>query len=85
MAISKELVAQAIKDLSLRINTPMQKISLKSVEAVDWPDASLGCPEEGRMYAQVVTPGYRLMLSDGARDFEYHSDSLTRVRHCGGG
>lgn len=40
---------------------------LRSSEAVRWPDASLGCPEEGFAYAQVETPGHKLVFElDGA-------------------
>lgn len=35
------------------------------VEAVDWPDAGLGCPQPGQMYASVITPGYRIALDTG--------------------
>ena len=31
-------------------------------EPVDWPDTSLGCPEPGKVYAQVITPGFRLVF-----------------------
>ena len=31
---------------------------LDSTESVQWSDASLGCPQEGQGYAQVITPGY---------------------------
>ena len=49
---------------------------VRRANAVDWPDAGLGCPEKGKSYAQVVTPGYRVLLQvEGA---------LYRV-HVGGG
>src|SRR5438132_10035603 len=32
-------------------------VVVQRVEPVDWPDASLGCPRPGMMYAQVITPG----------------------------
>lgn len=30
--------------------------------AEQFPDASLGCPREGQLYAQVITPGYQFLL-----------------------
>ncbi len=49
------------------------------VEAVDWPDAALGCPQPGQMYASVITPGYRIALeagSDtGAEGYTVHTSS----------
>ncbi|MBI2919133.1 MAG: hypothetical protein HYY01_14255 [Chloroflexi bacterium] len=39
-----------------------------------WPDASLGCPQPGVAYAQVATPGYRIILTSGGKEHHYHSD-----------
>lgn len=33
------------------------EIALRSVKATEFPDAGLGVPEPGKMYAQVITPG----------------------------
>lgn len=77
-----EIIAHAKEDLAVRKSVSMGKIVLKHIEAVDWPDASLGCPEEGKACAQVIMPGYRLVLSDGTADFEYHTDKHQRVVLC---
>jgi hypothetical protein len=82
MAEDAEIVALAKKDLTCRGGVSLQRITLEQIEAVDWPDASLGCPEEGKAYAQVIMPGYRLVLSDGTRYFEYHTDRNLRVIYC---
>ena len=79
MAINSEVLARAKKDFAKRRGISDEKILLKHAEAVTWPDSSLGCPLPGRMYAQVVTPGYRLVLSDGTTDYEYHADNHRRV------
>ena len=49
-----------IDDLSKRTGLPKSDIKVVSVEAVQWPDTSLGCPQPDMMYAEVVTPGYRI-------------------------
>jgi len=68
------VVDLAKKDLSERLNIPPGDITLVKEEAVDWPDTSLGYPEEGMMYAQVITPGFRIILKAGDKLYEYHSD-----------
>jgi hypothetical protein len=82
MAVDDEIVALAKKDLAHRGGISLQRITLKQIEVVEWPDASLGCPEEDKAYAQVIMPGYRLVLSDGVRYFEYHTDRHLRVIYC---
>lgn len=74
-----KLIMKARKDLVKLRGIPEEHIILKHIEAVTWPDASLGCSKEGRAYAQVVTPGYRILLSDGTTDFEYHTDTQRKV------
>lgn len=60
--------------LGSELGVTPQDIEVMDVEAVEWPDASLGCPQEGMLYAQVVTPGYRILLKAEGKVFEYHSD-----------
>jgi len=63
----------AIADLAGRLSISTDAITVRSVEAVKWPDASLGCAKPGRMYAQVITPGYRIVLQAGGKSYEYHT------------
>ncbi|MBU2009835.1 MAG: hypothetical protein KJ624_08395 [Chloroflexi bacterium] len=73
------IIDRAKRHLAQTGHVPQEKVALKQVEAVSWPDTSIGSPRAGRAYAQVVTPGYRLVLSDGFSDFEYHTDGKGRV------
>jgi len=71
---AQKMVAQARADLAMRENVSADEVEVVRVEAVNWPDASLGCPEPGMMYAQVITPGWRIVLRVGSREAVYHSD-----------
>lgn len=67
-------VEAARKDLAQRLMVPEASIEqVGPVEEVTWPDASLGCPEPGMIYAQVLTPGYRFKLQGGGQVYTYHS------------
>ena len=68
-------VNAAIADLSEKTGVPEDQISVVSIEAKDWPDSSLGCPEEGFMYAQVITPGFLVVLEADGQQFNYHTDA----------
>lgn len=56
-------------------------ISLESAAPRTWPDASLGCPEKDRLYAQVVTSGYAVVLTAKGATHEVHV-SAKRVAFC---
>jgi hypothetical protein len=79
IAMNGEIIARAKKDLARRRGISGEKVVLRQIEAVTWPDTSLGYPQAGKVYAQIFTPGYRLVLSDGTTDFEYHTDNYRRV------
>ncbi len=61
-------------DLAQRLNITMEQILLVKQEKVDWSDTSLGYPEPGMFYVQVITPGFRIILKAGDKLYEYHSD-----------
>jgi hypothetical protein len=68
------IVESAKKDFAQRLGVREQSIVLVGqIEEVTWPDTSLGCPEPGMMYAQVLTPGYQFTLQSGAKMYEYHT------------
>jgi hypothetical protein len=58
--------AQAIERakavLAEKLKLPEKDIAVESAKAATWSDASLGCPEKDRMYAQVVTRGWAVAL-----------------------
>ncbi len=75
---SEERALNAAKtDLAQSLNITADQIQVVKVEAVEWPDASLGCPKPGMMYAQVVTPGYHIILSVGGQEYDYRANLET--------
>jgi hypothetical protein len=81
---AQEVVRLAKEDLAQRLGVAVDQIQLVSVEAVDWSDTSLGCPQPGMMYAQVITPGYRVVLEAGGKQYDYHTDEGRFVVLCEG-
>jgi len=75
-------VALAIADASQRTGLDSSAIRIVSVTPHEWPDRSLGCPKPGIGYAQVITPGYLIILQAGDQQLEYHSDQA-QVVFCG--
>jgi hypothetical protein len=75
------LVEKARQDLITRAGVSAGDIAVKSVEAVQWRDGSLGCPQPGMNYIMVITPGYRIMLEAKGQAYEYHA-SLDSVVWC---
>lgn len=78
----QNLVDKAKEDLAGRLSISVEQVNYIGVYDVTWPDASLGCPQEGMMYAQVLTPGYLIKLGYGSIQYEYHSGKSTQVVFC---
>lgn len=67
------LVDQAKIDLAARLAIDVNSIEVVSEQVVEWPDSSLGCPQEGMAYLQVITPGTHIQLRVGDQIYSYHS------------
>ena len=76
------VVRLASEALASELNVPRERIVVVRFEPHDWPDSSLGCPQPGRTYLQVITPGYRVILSADGREYEYHTNQATMVTRC---
>lgn len=76
-------VMAAVRALADQLGIPAEQIAVAAWEPVDWPDASLGCPEPGMAYAQVITPGYQVLLEARGETYHAHTDrSGQRVVFC---
>ena len=78
----QSLVEKAKDDLAKRLSISVTQIRLVEAKEVVWPDSSLGCPQEGMMYAQVLTDGYLVLLEANGQVYEYHTSRDKVVVHC---
>lgn len=72
------IVAAIAKDLGVSPDA----VHVVSVDQETWPDRSLGCPKPGQMYAQVLTPGYRVVVEVNGTSSEFHTDEQSNVVRC---
>jgi hypothetical protein len=83
-AEAEQAIRLAREDLARRLGLAPKAIRLVSVEAMEWRDTSLGCPQPGMMYAQVITPGFRVVLEAKGQKYQYHTDAGRFVVLCRG-
>ena len=76
-------VQAAIADAARQTGLDAAAIQVLRVEAREWRDSSLGCPQPGMAYLQVLTPGWLVELRAGTRTLEYHTDRRGRAVLCG--
>lgn len=78
----QDLIEKAKEDLAQRLSISTSQIVLIEAMEAEWSDSSLGCPQPGMDYLQVITPGYRILLEASGTRYEYHSNRDTYVVYC---
>jgi hypothetical protein len=81
---AQSVVDLVLQDAAIRLGVDASALSVTAIEAMEWPDASLGCPEDGGVYAQVVSPGYQITVTDGSDSLEYHTGVNDAFVSCAG-
>jgi hypothetical protein len=65
-----EARAMAAAEKVLLAMTGSSPVDFESIEPAEWRDASLGWPEPGRSYAQMITEGFRIIARSSGKVFE---------------
>lgn len=77
-----EMIQAAIKDLSRRLLTPEETIDVVETRSVEWPDGSIGCPEEGIVYTQATIQGTQVLLGSDGKIYDYHAGDDGEIFLC---
>jgi hypothetical protein len=68
-----QLRASVIADAARRAGVSESAVVVRGSEEIQFPDGSLGCPQPGMMYTQMVIPGYRVVVQAGGKTFDYRA------------
>ena len=83
--IPPDAVVQATLDAaSAQLGVGTDDLVVAMTAQRDWGDTSLGCPEPGRAYAQIIIPGYVITIdtADMTAEVEVHTDEGSRAVIC---
>ena len=72
----------AVADLRERLGSPDAEIDVVSVDEVDWPDGSIGCPQPGMVYTQAIVNGSKIVLRYEGVEYDYHQGGGGDVFYC---
>jgi hypothetical protein len=53
---------------------PVEDLKVETLESVDWPNSCLGINTPGMMCLDVITPGFKVVLKDQARQLVFHTN-----------
>jgi hypothetical protein len=51
-------------------------------ESIEWPNGALGCAEPGKMYTQMIVPGYVVELQHEGKTYSYHASKSGQFALC---
>ena len=80
--VASAAAAPVIAAIAADLGVSPESVQLITFESRDWPDSSLGCPQPDMLYAQVVTPGYLVVVEVAGERIEYHTDKRGTVVPC---
>jgi hypothetical protein len=78
----EDAVRRAKSDLAARLGVGEDAVEEDSVEDAEFPDASFGAGTPDELSAQMITPGWRIVLRARGEKFEYRANR-NRMRLVG--
>ena len=89
-AISQTLVSRAtmlpqaiadavIDNIAQQTSRPAGKFTIQEAQESQWPDSCLGLAGAGEFCAQVITPGWRVTVTDGKQTWIYRTDQRGKI------
>jgi len=69
----RRLADLSTQDLGSKLGLEPEDIDIVQADYVTWRDSSLGCPQPGYQYMQVLTNGSRVLLRAEKLIYHYHS------------
>jgi hypothetical protein len=67
-------VSSAKTALATRLNISESKILILEALDTEWPDSCLGIQEQGVSCAQVITPGYNVLMQANGKEYRYRTN-----------
>jgi hypothetical protein len=80
--VPAEFLEAVIADAADRAGVPTDRVHVIRAGSVQWRDGSLGCPEPGMMYMQMIVDGYRLEVEARGTTYDYRLDGQGHFVLC---
>ena len=71
----KEVAALVVQLLAQQLQIESDQIEVVSIEATEWPDACFDLNPTNMVCAQIITPGYIVIVATNGEQHAYHTNS----------
>ena len=72
--LPKFVKSQVLSNATKHFTKPVTDLRIIEAEKQNWGDSCLGLAEPGRLCAQVIVPGWKVVVSDGQNKLVYRTD-----------
>ena len=80
--VPEDILNKIYTDLEQRSGGQRADFELVRAESRQWNDGSLGCPEPGQFYTQVVSDGYWIVVKYQDRNYDYRATLKGYFKLC---
>jgi hypothetical protein len=81
-AVPQDILDAILTEAARLSGAPREQVAIVRADAVVWNDGSLGCPEPGMEYIQVLVDGYWVVLQAGETQFDFRVDRTGNFKLC---
>jgi outer membrane lipoprotein-sorting protein len=67
------------QDLSKRVGVPASRLQIVETTTRTWANGCLGLAQPDEMCSQAMVPGWRVVITDGSRQWVYRTDRSGRT------
>ena len=71
--VPPDLIEKMRADLAQRVGIKASAAKVTRAESIEWPNGAMGCPEPGKMYTQMIVPGYVVELEHEGKTYSYRA------------
>jgi hypothetical protein len=75
------LIDPVVAEIARVSGVPADQVAVLSASSVSFPDGSLGCPQPGMAYTQVMTDGYKIVATAAGATYDYRGTGSS-FRRC---
>lgn len=82
VVLPKSVLDPILADAATRSGVAVDQLVVVTSLSITWSDGSLGCPEPGQAYIQVVLEGYRVSIRAATTTYDYRGAGMSGFKLC---
>ena len=82
VVLPKSVLDPILADAASRSGVAVDRLVVVTALSITWSDGSMGCPEPGQVYTQVILEGYRVSIRADTTTYDYRGAGMNGFKLC---